>query len=123
MGVAAKMMRRILVDYARRNQLVKRGGGSVKLSLDAGDITSREKTPDLVALDDALARLAVIDARKSQLVELRFFGGLSVDEAAEVMKIATRTVKREWSLARAWLHWELIGAKDKTNKKLNVNQA
>jgi len=123
MGVAAKMMRRILVDYARRNQHLKRGGGTIKLPLEAGEITSRERTPDLVALDDALARLAVIDARKSQLVELRFFGGLSVNEAAEVMKIATRTVKREWSLARAWLHWELIGAKDKTAKELNVNQA
>ena len=121
-GVAAKMMRRILVDYARRQQYRKRGGGVIKLSLDAGEGTTRERAPDLVALDDALDRLAVIDARKSQLVELRFFGGLSVDEAAEVMKIGARTLKREWSLARAWLHLELVGAEDTTGKKSNVNR-
>src|SRR2546425_3914509 len=109
MGVAAKMMRRILVDYARRHQYLKRGGGAIKVSTDAREIILPEREPDLVALDEALTRLAAMDARKGQLVELRFFSGLSVEETAEVMKIAPRTVKREWSLARAWLHCELTG--------------
>ena len=109
MGIAANMMRRILVDHARRHRFLKRGGDVVKVSLDAGRLGSLERDPDLVALDEALTRLAELDHRKSQVVELRFFGGLSVEEAAEVMKISPRTVKREWSLAQAWLHCELTG--------------
>jgi len=109
MGIAANMMRRILVDHARRHQFLKRGGDVVKVSLDARQIGSSERDPDLVALDEALTRLAELDRRKSQVVELRFFGGLSVEEAAEFLKISPRTVKREWSLAQAWLHCELTG--------------
>src|SRR4030095_10011738 len=109
MGIAATMMRRILVDHARRHRFLKRGGDMVKVSLDARQLGSPERDPDLVALDEALTRLAEIDRRKSQIVELRFFGGLSVEEAAEFLKISPRTVKREWSLAQAWLHCELTG--------------
>jgi RNA polymerase sigma factor (TIGR02999 family) len=109
MGIAANMMRRILVDHARRHRFLKRGGDVVKVSLDPGRLGSLERDPDLVALDEALTRLAELDHRKSQVVELRFFGGLSVEETAEVLKISPRTVKREWSLAQAWLHSELIG--------------
>jgi RNA polymerase sigma factor (TIGR02999 family) len=109
MGMAATMMRRILVDHARHHSFLKRGGEAIKVSLDAEQIVSSERDPDLIALDEALTRLAEIDARKSQVIELRFFGGLSVEEAAEVMKISPRTVKREWSLAQAWLHCELTG--------------
>jgi len=108
-GIAAKMMRRILVDHARRHRFLKRGGDAVKVSLEAGQLGSLERDPDLVALDEALTRLADFDLRKSQVVELRFFGGLSVEEAAEFLKISPRTVKREWSLAQAWLHCELTG--------------
>ena len=108
-GIAAKMMRRILVDHARRHRFQKRGGDAVKVSLEAGKLGSLERDPDLVALDEALTRLAELDLRKSQVVELRFFGGLSVEEAAEFLKISPRTVKREWSLAQAWLHCELTG--------------
>jgi RNA polymerase sigma factor (TIGR02999 family) len=109
MGIAANMMRRILVDHARRHRFQKRGGNVVKVSLDAGQSRSLERDPDLVALDEALTRLAELDYRKSQVVELRFFGGLSVEEVAEFLKISSRTVKREWSLAQAWLHSELTG--------------
>jgi RNA polymerase sigma factor (TIGR02999 family) len=109
MGMAAKMMRRILVDHARHHRFLKHGGDAVKVSLDAEQLVSSERDPDLIALDEALTRLAEMDPRKSQVVELRFFGGLSVEEAAEVMKISPRTVKREWSLAQAWLHSELTG--------------
>ena len=109
MGIAANMMRRILVDHARRYRFLKRGGEMVKVSFDAGQLGSSGRDPDLVALDEALTRLAEVDRRKSQVVELRFFGGLSVEEAAEFLKISPRTVKREWSLAQAWLHCELTG--------------
>jgi RNA polymerase sigma-70 factor (ECF subfamily) len=109
MGIAANMMRRILVDHARRHRFLKRGGDMVKVSLDARQLGSLQRDPDLVALDEALTRLAELDRRKSQVVELRFFGGLSVEEAAEFLKISPRTVKREWSLAQAWLHCELTG--------------
>ena len=109
LGIAANMMRRILVDHARRYRFLKRGGEMVKVSLDARQLGTPGRDPDLVALDEALTRLAEIDRRKSQVVELRFFGGLSVEEAAEFLKISPRTVKREWSLAQAWLHCELSG--------------
>ena len=109
MGIAANMMRRILVDHARRYRFLKRGGEIVNVSLDGRQLGSSARDPDLVALDEALTRLAEVDRRKSQVVELRFFGGLSVEEAAEFLKISPRTVKREWSLAQAWLHCELTG--------------
>jgi RNA polymerase sigma factor (TIGR02999 family) len=106
-GVSAQLMRRILVDHARSRQYLKRGGQAVKAPLDEATVVSTERTTDLVALDDALNSLATIDPRKSRIVELRFFGGLSVDETAEVLKVSPRTVAREWSLAQAWLHREL----------------
>ena len=106
-AVAAQVMRQILVDYARRRQYLKRGGKAVKVSLDEAAVASQERGADLVALDDALTSLTAIDPRKSRIVELRFFGGLSVEETAEVLKVSPRTVMREWSLAQAWLYREL----------------
>lgn len=106
-GVSAGLMRRTLVDYARRHGYQKRGGGALTISLDETAVVSPGRTKNLVAIDDALMRLAILDPRKSQIVELRFFGGLSVEETGEVLKISPRTVKREWSLARAWLYCEL----------------
>lgn len=100
-------MRHILVDYARSKQAEKHGGGAAALSLDEALTVSQERASELVALDDALAELARIDHRKSRIVELRFFGGLSVEETAEVMKVSAITVMRDWSLAKAWLHREL----------------
>jgi RNA polymerase sigma factor (TIGR02999 family) len=110
-GVAAQIMRRILVDFARSRNYAKRGGAARQVSLGEAEVISVGQGEDLVALDEALERLSAIDARKGRIVELRFFGGLSVDETAEVLKISTRTVMREWSLAQAWLHRELIGVK------------
>ncbi|HKR58684.1 MAG TPA: sigma-70 family RNA polymerase sigma factor [Pyrinomonadaceae bacterium] len=106
-GVAAQLMRRILVDFARARQQDKRGGGACQVSLDEAAAVSVEQTAEFIALDEALDQLATIDPRKSRIVELRFFGGLSEEETAEVLKVSPRTVRREWSLARAWLHREL----------------
>jgi RNA polymerase sigma factor (TIGR02999 family) len=102
-GVAAQMMRRILVDHARSQHAEKRGGDAQKLSLDENIDVSGERAADLVALDEALSRLAEIDPQKSRVVELRFFGGLSVEETAEVLGVSAPTVKRHWRLAKAWL--------------------
>jgi len=110
-GVAAQIMRRILVDFARSRNYAKRGGAARQVSLAEVEVSSADQGEDLIALDEALERLSAIDARKGRIVELRFFGGLSVDETAEVLKISARTVMREWSLAQAWLHRELIGVK------------
>ncbi len=104
------MMRRILVDHARARDYAKRGGGAKPLSLDETAIVSEERSPELVALDDALKSLEERDPRKSQIVELRFFGGLSVEETAEVVNVSPRTVLRDWGLARAWLYRELSRA-------------
>jgi RNA polymerase sigma factor (TIGR02999 family) len=103
-GVAAQLMRRILVDFARTRRYAKRGGGARPLSLDDTVIVSNERGADLVALDEALTSLASLDPRQSKVVELRFFGGLSIEEVAEVLKVSPATVRRDWSLARAWLH-------------------
>ncbi len=102
-GVAAQMMRRILVDHARSQHAEKRGGDVQKLSLDENIDVSGERAAELVALDEALERLAEIDPQKSRVVELRFFGGLSVEETAEVLGVSAPTVKRHWRLAKAWL--------------------
>jgi RNA polymerase sigma factor (TIGR02999 family) len=103
-AVAAQVMRHILVDHARTRNYVKRGGGAPKLPLDeAADLTER-RAAELVALDDALRDLARLDERRSQIIELRFFGGLSLEETAEVMNISPSTVQREWRAAKAWLH-------------------
>ena len=107
-GVAAQMMRRILVDYARSQQAEKRGGEFQKISLDERiDVSGQDSDLDLVALDDALNRLAEIDPQKSKIVEMRFFGGLSVEETAEVLGVSVPTVKRHWRLAKAWLYGEI----------------
>ena len=100
-------MRRILVAFARSRRYLKRGGGAQRISLDEGLVVSRQRGEDLMALDDALNALAAIDSRKSRLVELRFFGGLSIKETAEVLKVSEETVVRDWRLAKAWLFREL----------------
>ena len=105
-GIAAKTMRRILVDYARSRRTAKRGGGRYELSLDES-IVSAERSEELVTLDDALQELAKIDLRKSQVVELKFFAGLSIEEAAEVLAVSPGTVMRDWTLAKAWLRREI----------------
>src|SRR6476659_3563950 len=102
-GIAAQMMRRILVDYARNRRYAKRGGDARQVSLDEAAIVSSERVAEVVALDDALKGLAEFDPRKSQIVELRFFGGLSIDETAEVLAVSPGTVMRDWTLAKAWL--------------------
>lgn len=105
-GIAARLMRRILVDHARRRQAAKRGGDAIVLTLDEALIAD-ETDVDLVALDDALRGLGEMDPDLVRLVEMRFFGGLTIEETAEAMGVSPATVKREWSTARAWLHREL----------------
>ena len=105
-AVSAQLMRRILVDHARRHNL-KRGSGVQHVSLDDTAIVGGERAADLVALDDALNLLGTLDPRKVQVVEMRFFGGLSVDETAEVLKVSAVTVMRDWNTAKAWLYREL----------------
>ncbi len=107
-ALAARMMRRILVDRARARRTGKRGGAQHLIALDAaGDVPEHARRPDLVALDEALTRLAAIDPRRSQVVELRFFGGLDVDETAAVLSVSRSSVIRDWTVARAWLFREL----------------
>ena len=106
-GVAAQMMRRILVDHARSHLYAKRGGGAQKLTLDEAIATPQERDLDLVALDDALTALAEIDPQQSRIIELRFFGGLTIEETAEVLNISPATVKRDWNMAKAWLYGEI----------------
>jgi RNA polymerase sigma factor (TIGR02999 family) len=106
-GVAAQIIRHILVDHARTRQTLKRGGASFKVTLTEDIIAAEQVDVDLVGLDDALVRLAALDSRQGRIVELRFFGGLSIEETAEVLKISPATVKREWVMARAWLNREL----------------
>lgn len=106
-GLAAQIMRRILVDMARTRRRAKRGGAMLQVSLSrAADVPALTE-PDLVALDEALKRLATLDERQSRVVELRFFGGLSHEETAEVLNVSVATVRRDWSIARAWLYREL----------------
>ena len=106
-GISAQLMRRILVDHARERQAEKRGGDAVRVSLgDAADVVVDRDT-DLVALDEALVALAALDPRKASVVEMRFFGGLSVEETAEVLEVSQETVMRDWRLAKAWLSREL----------------
>ncbi len=111
-GIAAQMMRRILVDHARAKKRVKRGGSDVRVSLGDTTVAVTGQDLDVVALDEALERLAQIDEQQSRVVELRFFSGLTVEETAEVMHISKATVKRDWSMAKAWLHRELSGDTD-----------
>jgi len=107
-GVAAGLMRRILVDHARRRSYHKRGGGAVRVSVTSADPAVPTPEVDVIAVDEALGKLAGFDPRKCQIVELKFFGGLSEEEIAEVLHLSLRTVQREWNLARAWLYRELM---------------
>ena len=106
-AIAAQLMRSILVDHARSHAYQKRGGKAQKVSLDEAALISQEKASEVIALDEALKGLAVIDPQQSRIVELRFFGGLSVDETAEVLSLSPATIKREWSSAKLWLHREI----------------
>ena len=108
-AIAAQVMRRILVDHARRRDKQKRGGAVQKVELDEAMLVSEQRAAEVVALDDALKSLAEIDPRKSQLVELRFFGGMSIEETAEVLQVSPGTVMRDWTLAKAWLRREIMG--------------
>jgi RNA polymerase sigma factor (TIGR02999 family) len=106
-AVSAQLMRRILVDFARDRQYLKHGGGAVRVSLAEAVSVTIGRGADLVALDEALTALADVDQRKSQVVEMRFFGGLSIEEVAEVLKVSEQTVMRDWRLAKVWLLREL----------------
>jgi RNA polymerase sigma-70 factor (ECF subfamily) len=106
-AMAARVMRRILVESARARKFQKRGGGAQRISLDEALVVSREPRRDLVALDDALTALSEIDPRKGQVIEMRYFGGLSVEETAEALQVSTGTVMRDWRLAKMWLLHEL----------------
>jgi RNA polymerase sigma factor (TIGR02999 family) len=106
-AAAAQLMRRIMVDHARERQSLKRGGGAVKITFDEAALVTETRSQQLLDLDEALERLTAQDARKSQIVELRYFGGLTVEETAEFLKLSPRTVEREWTMAKAWLYREL----------------
>jgi RNA polymerase sigma factor (TIGR02999 family) len=106
-GIAAQLMRTILVDHARSHACAKRGGGAGKLELNEALVVSQHKASEVIALDEALKELELIDPQQSRIVELRFFGGLTVEEAAEVLHLSPATIKREWSTAKAWLYREL----------------
>ena len=115
-GVASRMMRRILVDYARRNQAEKRGGGAQRVDIEKVDalleLTAESKHPLTLTIHQALEKLEALDPRQAQLVELRFFGGHSIEEAADLMSISTSTAKREWKFVRAWLKNEILKEHD-----------
>ena len=106
-GIAANLMRRILVDHARRRDAEKRGGTQMRLTLDDAFAIAKEPAVDLLAIDEALDRLAAIDEQQARVVELRFFSGLSVEETAAALGVSPKTVKRDWSVARAWLRREI----------------
>ena len=109
-AISAQIMRRILIDHARRHHYAKRGGGALKVSLDETAIVAGDPASDMLLLDEALNRLAEIDPRRGQVVELRYFGGLNNEEIAGVLKISENTVTRDWNMARAWLYQELSGS-------------
>lgn len=112
-GIAARQMRRILVDHARRQHAVKRGGGQARVTLDDDAQVADDPTLDLLAVDEALTRLAALDERQARVVELRYFAGLEIQETAEALGISPATVKREWQVAKAWLARELGEAADR----------
>jgi len=109
-AVAAQAMRRILVSYARAQRSEKRGGGALKIELDEAALVSPEESKEILELHEALERLSTLDSRKAQVVELKYFGGLNYDEMAEVLKISSVTVRRDWRFAKAWLYTELQSA-------------
>jgi RNA polymerase sigma factor (TIGR02999 family) len=108
-GIAARLMRQILVDRARRRNFAKRGGGAIRVSLTEAMTVAQEQSANVIALDDALKNLEKTDQRKSRIVELRFFGGMSIEETAKVLKVSPGTVMRDWTFARAWLRNEMSG--------------
>lgn len=108
-ALASRMMRRILVDYARSRNYAKRGGSAIRVEFDEAKAVSRQKPLDVVALDDALNDLDTFDPRKRQVVELRYFGGMSIEEIAEVLKVSPMTVRRDWSTAKSWLYRAMHG--------------
>ena len=112
-GISAQLMRRILVDHARAKHRAKRGGSDLRVTLDEATAVVRDREIDLVALDEALNRLAKIDLQQSRVVELRFFSGLNVEETAEALRVSPATVKRDWSVAKAWLYREISGKRAK----------
>jgi RNA polymerase sigma-70 factor (ECF subfamily) len=111
-AMSSRLMRRVLVDAARARGYQKRGGGAHQVTLDEGRIGAKQPAADVVALDDALVALAAIDERKSQVVEMRYFGGLSVEETAEALGVSVRTIKRDWTMAKLWLLRELKKSSD-----------
>jgi len=108
-AVAAQLMRRIMVDHARQRHALKRGGGAVKVTLDETALVTETRAAEMLALDEALENLAAFDLRKSKIVEIRYFGGLKIEEIAEVLKIHPNTVMRDWNAAKAWLYAALSG--------------
>jgi RNA polymerase sigma-70 factor, ECF subfamily len=120
-AICARQMRFILTDFYRSAQYQKRGGGAERITLDGAAAVLREASRDLLALDEALRRLAAVDKRKSDVVELRFFGGMSVKETAEVLKVSPETVMRDWKLAKAWLLSELSGRDHDGSRTLAEN--
>jgi len=115
LALCSQIIRRILVDHARNRGYAKRGGGAVQIPLDEGAVAAKSRQVDVLALDDALASLSEFDPRKGRVVELRYFGGLSVEETAEVLGISPETAKRDWKMAKAWLFAELTGKRDRTS--------
>jgi RNA polymerase sigma factor (TIGR02999 family) len=111
LAVAARVMRRILVDHARSRHYQKRGGDAVRVSIDEALVVGAEPDQDFVAIDEALNALALVDARKSQVVEMRFFGGLTLEETAEALQVSRDTIKRDWNIAKLWLLRELRGGR------------
>jgi RNA polymerase sigma-70 factor (ECF subfamily) len=109
-AIAAEMMRRILVDHARKRRAVKRGGDELRVTLNEALNASGERNLDIIAVDEALTKLAALDRQQARVVELRFFGGLNVEETAEVLGVSARTVKRDWSVAKSWIRRELRAA-------------
>jgi len=107
MAVAAQLMRRIMVDHARARQTLKRGAGAIRVTLDEAALVTEKRADELLALDEALEKLAEFDRRKSEIVEMRYFGGLTVEEIADLLKIHVNTVMRDWRAAKAWLYAEL----------------
>jgi RNA polymerase sigma-70 factor, ECF subfamily len=109
-AISAQIMRRILIDHARRHAYAKRGGGAQQVSLEEVAVVAREQSAEIIRLDEALKILAKMDPRRCHVVELRYFGGLSNEEIAEVLKVSENTVTRDWNLARAWLYQQLTGS-------------
>lgn len=121
-GIASQLMRRILVDHARGRLRTKRGGGRQKLSLDESLLLTEARSEELVSVNESLDRLAKLDPRQARIVELRFFGGLSVEETAEVTGVSPKTVKRDWSLAKAWLYQELRASRGNDTGEMGKGQ-